>query len=319
MSLARGRTPKTDRRRQPSRDADTETGFQPPSDRTACWRRAHLTPLLSAASFVIGEFRCPGTPPQTEAEAAPFPEIVMPRVGSYLRSDEAGDVLLSRGTLAFFEAGRPYTIRHFQQTPDLTTVISLTDVQSVHEALGVRLPRGRSFARSAIKMPADIALMHRQMLSALKCAAPRELAAQELAAEIILRAVALNVDDPAELARPATSRSPGDPYAQAQAVMAYLARNFAERVTLEDVAREVSLSPFHLCRIFRGATGSTIRRHLLSLRLEAAAAVLFETGKSVTEIALGVGFSSHSHFTAAFAKRFGVSPRKARMMRCEQI
>lgn len=312
MPLARcegGAVPIPDRLRQAGDDADA---LQPPSDLTACWSRPHLAALLETGFFVVAEFRCPGAPEITDVEAAPFPEIVLPRIGSYLRSDELGEVLLSRGTLAFFEAGRPYTIRHFQPTPDLTTVISITDVKSLHEALGVQLPSGRSFARSAVRMPADIVLLHRRMLSALKSGVAGDLAAAEMAAEIIMRAVALNVDDRTELTRPASKRCAADPYAQAQAVMAFLAQNYAERITLEDIAREISLSPFHLCRVFQWASGGTIRQHLLFLRLEAAAALLLETRKSVTEIALGVGFSSHSHFTAAFTNRFGVSPSRAR-------
>jgi AraC family transcriptional regulator len=279
------------------------------------WADAHMVSLVSTKVFKVAEFRCPGAPEVTEVEAAPFPEIVLPRIGSYLRSDAAGEVLLNKTTLAFFEAGQPYTIRHFRKTPDLTTVIAITDAQSLHAALGVQLPEGRTFSRSAIRMPPEIVLAHKHLLRQIRAGADGLFAAEEIGAEIILRSLALNLEDQQELARRRPPSSVSDPFALAEAVVAYVANAFAGRVTLEQVASAVGLSPFHLCRVFQTATGGTIHQHLLSVRLEAAAAQLLETNKSITEIAHDVGFSSHSHLTALFTRTFGAPPSRVRASR----
>jgi AraC-like DNA-binding protein len=278
----------------------------------AAWQHAHIVSLMATSAFTVAEFRCPGTPETTAVESAPYPEIVLPRIGSYLRIDATGEVLLERTTLAFFEANLPYTIRHFRASRDLSTVISITDTASLHAALGVRLPSSRAFARSAIRMPSDIVLAHRRMLSELAQGADGRLAAEEIAAGIILRSLALNLDDQQELARPKAQVGARDSYAVAEAVIAFLSSAFTGRVTLEQVSQAVKLSPFHLCRVFQAATGNTIHQHLLHLRLEAAAAELLETKKSITEIAHAVGFSSHSHLTALFTRTFGVPPSAVR-------
>jgi AraC family transcriptional regulator len=57
-------------------------------------------------------------------------------------------------------------------------------------------------------------------------------------------------------------------------------------------------------------TGETIHAHLTRVRLYAA---LFEVARSageLTQLALAVGFSSHSHFTQAFRVEFGLAPSR---------
>ena len=95
----------------------------------------------------------------------------------------------------------------------------------------------------------------------------------------------------------------------ADAARAYLAEAYCDRVGLADVARAAGCSPFHLCRSFRAVTGSTVHRHLTALRLRAALERLSD-GLDLSQIAFETGFSSHSHFTAAFSAEFGVAPSR---------
>jgi AraC-like DNA-binding protein len=151
------------------------------------------------------------------------------------------------------------------------------------------------------------------MLRAIGLGVDGRLAAEEMATGIILRALELNLAQEQELVRPATEgRSARDPYAHAEAVIQFPTGAFPTRVTLQEVSNAVGLSPFHLCRVFHAATGCTVHRYLLALRLEHAAAELLDTRKSVTEIAHAAGFSSHSHLTALFTRTFGAPPRLLR-------
>jgi AraC-like DNA-binding protein len=58
-------------------------------------------------------------------------------------------------------------------------------------------------------------------------------------------------------------------------------------------------------------TGGTIHQHRQGLRL-AAGLTRLETGEALTDIALDLGYSSHSHFTAAFRSVYGAPPRQVR-------
>jgi AraC family transcriptional regulator len=77
---------------------------------------------------------------------------------------------------------------------------------------------------------------------------------------------------------------------------------------LAELGRLVKISPFHLTRLFRETTGLPLHRYLLFSRLERAMDSLLNTNRDLTEIALDLSFSSHSHFTSAFHKMIGVTP-----------
>jgi AraC-like DNA-binding protein len=98
----------------------------------------------------------------------------------------------------------------------------------------------------------------------------------------------------------------------AQRVQLALADRYAEPLRLATIGREVGCSPFHLCRTFRGATGSTLARYRHELRLRRALERVAEPRADLTEVALDCGFSSHSHFTAAFRAAFGETPSSFR-------
>jgi len=78
--------------------------------------------------------------------------------------------------------------------------------------------------------------------------------------------------------------------------------------TLASLARQVHASPFHLTRTFREAMGVPVHQYLLQLRLSLALQRLDGGERMLSALALELGFSSHSHFTTAFRRHFGVTP-----------
>jgi AraC-like DNA-binding protein len=95
----------------------------------------------------------------------------------------------------------------------------------------------------------------------------------------------------------------------AHAAKALISRTFDRSLTLTDLAARLGVSVFHLCRVFRRMTGMTLHayRHQLRLRwsLEALTA---RHDRGVVDCALDAGFSSHSHYGAAFREAFGQTP-----------
>jgi AraC-like DNA-binding protein len=89
---------------------------------------------------------------------------------------------------------------------------------------------------------------------------------------------------------------------------ALLSARFTEHLTLEELGREVNVSPFHLARSFRRHTGYTLHEYRIHLRLRAALERLAAGDEDLAVIARAVGFSSHSHLTATFRRAFGVPP-----------
>ena len=89
---------------------------------------------------------------------------------------------------------------------------------------------------------------------------------------------------------------------------ALLSARYTEHLTLEELGREVNVSPFHLARSFRRHTGYTLHEYRVHLRLRAALERLAAGDEDLAVIARAVGFSSHSHLTATFRRAFGVPP-----------
>jgi AraC family transcriptional regulator len=96
------------------------------------------------------------------------------------------------------------------------------------------------------------------------------------------------------------------------AIQQVLATSFDQNPSLEEIARQLHYSPFHLCRIFRKHTGQSIRQYLNQLRLRASLEYVTQANTDLTSLALKMGFASHSHFTEAFRKTFGTPPSTLR-------
>ena len=95
---------------------------------------------------------------------------------------------------------------------------------------------------------------------------------------------------------------------------AILAANYEKHVRLQDIARAVDVSPYHLCREFRRVTGMRMHEYLNRLRLRAALEQVAEPRLALAEIAHHHGFSSQSHFAAAFRKEFLITPSEVRRL-----
>jgi len=95
------------------------------------------------------------------------------------------------------------------------------------------------------------------------------------------------------------------------AARGYLVSRFRESVRLAEVAAAAGMSPFHACREFKKDTGVSVNGFLHRLRLRAALEELPDHRGDLTRLALDLGYSSHSHFTYAFRREFGVPPSAA--------
>ena len=97
-------------------------------------------------------------------------------------------------------------------------------------------------------------------------------------------------------------------------VISWLSSNYAEEISLEDLARQFYVSPYHLCREFKLYTRSTILQYLNAIRIIEAQKMLLTTDKNITQISSEVGFDSITHFERVFKKTTGLTPRQSRKL-----
>lgn len=92
----------------------------------------------------------------------------------------------------------------------------------------------------------------------------------------------------------------------------YALENIENPPTLTELSRIAGINEYKLKRGFKETFSKTVFEYLSDVKLDRARASLLERSKSATEIAFELGYSSLQHFSFAFKKKFGVSPRNVR-------
>ena len=155
-----------------------------------------------------------------------------------------------------------------------------------------------------------ISRMAHSLMDAVKAGAPNlyaEAAAQFLATHLLSRQTGSAA--PAQEKRQAGTLSTR----RLAHVLEYMNTNLADALSLNQLANEAGVTRFHFGRLFKAKVGVTPHRHLVNIRMEAAASLLAKTQLSVLEIALACGYQSGAHFTAAFQKHFTQTPSSYRL------
>lgn len=94
--------------------------------------------------------------------------------------------------------------------------------------------------------------------------------------------------------------------------MAFLHQHYAEPISRQDIARHVGMDEDYLTVCFRNELGVTPIAYLNRYRVSQAKRLLIETTRSITEIALEVGFSDSGYFSRVFRREVGCSPEAYR-------
>lgn len=94
-------------------------------------------------------------------------------------------------------------------------------------------------------------------------------------------------------------------------IVSYFEDHYAEKISLDQIAENMYLSPFYISKIFKSETGDTPIRFLIDIRLERAKELL-ESGEyaSIQEVAAKVGYDDVYHFSKLFKKKYAVPPSK---------
>ncbi|EBA15135.1 transcriptional regulatory protein [Roseobacter sp. SK209-2-6] len=95
-------------------------------------------------------------------------------------------------------------------------------------------------------------------------------------------------------------------------------RDFRSRKPLSDYARDLAISPTHLNRVVRQATGQPASTLINERMLREARRLLIYTNLTAAQIAYELGFSDPAHFSRVFAKGSGVAPVKFRQRQSKE-
>jgi len=260
------------------------------------YTQLYASPLVTVGDVVCSE----GCGEGRHEEHCPVASLAFIRSGTFVRRDRLGHHVADATRVVFFDPTEPYMVDHPVPGGDRCTTVAFADA-TLREAL--RPKRGepeRVFDKTTLAGSSEIHLLHRELLLAT------QLGDGVMVEETALALLQLCVQgEGTPRLRGAAANKAAELANQAQVL---IADSFTGKVTLESLAQQLDVSPFRLCRAFRQATGGSLHQHLTRLRLVTALEKLPAYQDRLTDLALDLGFSSHSHFTHAFRGYFGRSP-----------
>lgn len=106
-----------------------------------------------------------------------------------------------------------------------------------------------------------------------------------------------------------TSQKKNPNFVITEKVIEYLRQHLSENISIDDIAKGIQSTPFHMCRCVKKATGKSIIEHLTNLRCNTAKHYLMYSNKKISEIAELCGFQSISYFSKTYHKTIGHPPK----------
>lgn len=88
----------------------------------------------------------------------------------------------------------------------------------------------------------------------------------------------------------------------------YIRNNFQFSISIEDVSKNVGVTPNYLANIFKSQTNQSPKSYLTEVRMQKAIIYLLTGQYKVKEVGKLVGYPNQLHFSAEFKKHFGLSP-----------
>ena len=259
--------------------------------------------VFIADGVSLAEVACRHEQGRGEVDPAPARMLVLVRRGCFARSANGVVSVLDPTVACFINPGEEQRYDHPHDNGDDCTAIGVdaTLASTVHGG-EPDLPVG------AIPISPTLDLAHRTLLAQARRGDDRH--------QLYERALRL-ITAVVESASPGrvASGSPGG--ARVRHALAAAAREaLADRPerTLTELARELSVSPHHLSRVFSASTGHTISRHRMRLRTRAALERLAAGDNDLARLAADLGFADQSHLCRVVRSESGVPPSVLRRL-----
>lgn len=258
--------------------------------------------LLDTQTVAIRDVVCHGKCRHKSPEECPSATyLVFPYRGVYMRHLGQNDAVAEANQVLFFNQTESYRISHPVQGGDACLSIGVREdllrelapkehLQDSH-AVMFRKQRWRIDPRAQVL----VALLRHTLLNK----SIELLEAETLTLTLIRRALGER-----------TSHVTRATYGRQKLVdraKLVLSSELSRRWTLAEIAAEVGVSPVYLTQAFAQVEGVPLYRYQLRLRL-ARALDLLGSYDDLSTLGLDLGFSSHSHFTAAFKQAYGRTP-----------
>ncbi|HYN87529.1 MAG TPA: helix-turn-helix transcriptional regulator [Ardenticatenaceae bacterium] len=282
------------------------------------------TILFGGASVRIGSFHCPPAHPTFEntGPIGVWPLVVFPRTSVTITHAGRQPVVADPNVVMFYNPRQDYRRGRLSERGDLCEFFAF-DPAILLDALRPFDPEARERPTRPFTLthgPSDSHsyLEQRLLVEQVTRAGgpPDELYVEEIALGLL--GAVIRTAHRAHGLHPVPGRDRGSA-ALAHELRVLLATRFHEPLSLAGMAAALSTSPYHLCRVVRRHTGQTIHHYRNQIRLRTGLERVAQGEDNFLSLALDLGYDSHSHFTAAFRRAFGVVPSALRRATTRQL
>lgn len=258
--------------------------------------------LLDTGTVAVKDVRCSGVCRHRSAEeCAAATHLVFPYRGVYMRHVGSDQSVADANHVLFFNASEGYQVSHPVTGGDDSLVLAVSQPLLRELAPAALAAKGDEFRFRGQSLRIDpraqalVALLRHS----LRNGSIEPLEAESLALTLVCRSLG-----------PRTTRETGATHARQRLVdraKVLLAGDLTRRWSLAEIAAEIGGSAVYLTQAFQQVEGLPLYRYHLRLRLARALDLVAEYD-DMSALALDLGFSSHSHFAAAFKQAYGRSP-----------
>ena len=258
--------------------------------------------LLKSPTVTIRDTYCQGScRDQSAEECTNTTQLVFPYRGVYVRHVGHDQTVAEANQVLFFNTSESYRVSHPVPGGDgsLTVVISEPQLRELAPVTFLRAGAMLAFRRQRLRIDARAQVLVALLRHSLHSNIAEPLEAESLVLTLVRRVLG-----------PRTTHAAGASTGRQRLVdrvKLVLASDLARRWTLAEIAAEVRGSPVYLTQVFQQVEGLPLYRYQLRLRLARALDLLAQYD-DLTTLSLDLGFSSHSHFSAAFRQAYGRSP-----------
>jgi AraC-like DNA-binding protein len=274
--------------------------------------------LFESLGISVVDFRCRAlVEPEGPEEPNPTHSIVLVRRGVFQRTRRRETLLADPNHILLFNAAEPSRFSHPLSGGDDCTILAVETHRALelvarHSPRDAQDPEMPFRVSQGISSP-RIARLHFELLALVRkrdAALALDDALSELADEsvrAVFRARAARAETP-----------PAGAWRRWRELVEATRLAINERIDspprLPELAGSVGCSPFHLSRVFRQTAGISLRRYVQQLRARLAADRLARGARDLTELALDLGYSDHSHLTNSFRREWGLPPSRFRAL-----
>ena len=258
--------------------------------------------LLKTPAIAVKDVCCLGNcKHKSSSEWSSATHLVFPYRGVYVRHVGSDSAVAEANQVLFFNAGQEYQISHPVSGGDGCLSIAI-DAPLLLELMPGELLETRekpSFKRQQQRIDPRAQALVALLRHSLRNGVIESLEAETLMFTLVRRAMGLN-------AKYSSSASHGH-RKLAERTKLVLTSDLSRRWTLAEIAAETGGSPVYLTQVFQQVEGMPLYKYQMQLRL-ARALDLIHQYDDLSALGLDLGFSSHSHFSAAFKQAYGQTP-----------